>query len=79
MPRSTWKPPYICGSIVKNYNYKFRIKTWNRSTCIIPEFIGKVFEIYNGKRFIRLKVMEEMIGHKLGEFSLTRKQCFHGN
>ncbi len=37
----------------------------------IPEFIGKV---YNGKRFIRLKVMEEMIGHKLGEFSLTRKQ-----
>ncbi len=49
------------------------------STCIIPEFIGKVFEVYNGKRFIRLKVMEEMIGHKLGEFSLTRKQCFHGN
>ncbi len=59
--------------------WKIIIKTWNRSTCIIPEFIGKVFEVYNGKRFIGYKVMEEMIGHKLGEFSLTRNQCFHGN
>ena len=60
----------------KNTNKK-PIKTWSRKSTIIPEFVGISFLIYNGKKFIPIKVSEEMVGHKLGEFSPTRQ--FHGH
>ena len=53
------------------------IKTWARKSTIIPEFVGISFLIYNGKKFIPIKISDEMVGHKLGEFSPTRQ--FHGH
>jgi small subunit ribosomal protein S19 len=53
------------------------IKTWSRSCTIVPEFIGHTFLVYNGKKFVPVRATEEMIGHKLGEFSKTR--TFHGH
>lgn len=57
---------------------KHPIKTWSRDSTIIPEMVGMVFEIHNGKQFIRVKVVEDMVGHRLGEFALTRKFIRHG-
>ena len=51
---------------------KMPIKTWSRKSTIIPEFIGVSFLIYNGKKFIPVTISEDMVGHKLGEFSPTR-------
>ena len=48
------------------------LKTWSRDCMIVPDFIGHTFEIYNGQKFIKLFVTEDMVGHKLGEFSPTR-------
>ena len=53
------------------------IKTWSRKSTIIPEFIGVSFLIYNGKKFIPIKISEDMVGHKLGEFSPTRHFTSH--
>ena len=53
------------------------IKTWSRNSTIIPEFVGHSFLIHNGKSFIPITVSEEMVGHKLGEFSPTRKFSGH--
>ena len=78
MTKSAWKIPYIDNSIKKKINkFFFLIKTRSRSSMISPEFVGKTFQVYNGIKFIDVKVNESMIGHKLGEFSLTRKQCVH--
>ena len=54
------------------------IKTWSRRSTIFPEFIGHTFAVHNGKDFIPVYVTEDMVGHKLGEFSLTRKCGGHG-
>lgn len=54
------------------------IKTWSRSSEIAPEMVGHVFGVHNGKLFIEVRVSEEMVGHRLGEFSLTRKFTRHG-
>ena len=53
------------------------IKTWSRKSTIIPEFVGHSFLIHNGKKFIPIKISEEMVGHKLGEFSPTRTFSGH--
>ena len=53
------------------------IKTWSRKSTIIPEFIGVSFLIYNGKKFIPVTISEDMVGHKLGEFSPTRTYYGH--
>jgi small subunit ribosomal protein S19 len=53
------------------------IKTWSRSTTITPEMVGLTFEVHNGKFFHKVFVTESMVGHKLGEFSLTRKYTGH--
>jgi small subunit ribosomal protein S19 len=83
MSRSVWKGPFVDPSLLKKVE-KMRtqstpmpIKTWSRKSTIIPEFIGLSFLIYNGKKFIPIKISEEMVGHKLGEFSPTRQ--FHGH
>ena len=78
MARSVWKGPFVEESLIKkvekqkNESEKRPIKTWSRKSTIIPEFIGVSFLIYNGKKFIPVTISEDMVGHKLGEFSPTR-------
>ena len=74
MPRSIWKGPYVDYSLVKKTEKESNkpIKTWSRNSTIIPQFIGFVFQIHTGRRFITVKVTEDMVGHKLGEFATTR-------
>lgn len=83
MSRSLKKGPYIDPRVqkkldkaIKNNSKKF-IKTWARASQISPEMVGWTFEVHNGKDFIPVFVTESMIGHRLGEFSLTRK--FNGH
>ena len=83
MARSVWKGPFVDPSLLKKVE-KLKsqakptpIKTWSRKSTIIPEFIGVSFLIYNGKKFIPIKISEEMVGHKLGEFSPTRQFSGH--
>ena len=83
MSRSVWKGPFVDPSLLKkveklkSQSNPTPIKTWSRKSTIIPEFIGISFLIYNGKKFIPIKISEEMIGHKLGEFSPTRQFVGH--
>lgn len=78
------KTPYVDEKVYKKVqkiiqtNDKKVIKTWARSCTIIPEFIGFTFLVHNGKKFIPVYVTEQMIGHKLGEFSPTRIFRGHG-
>ena len=78
MSRSVWKGPFVEESLIKKVEkqkkdpQKIPIKTWSRKSTIIPEFIGVSFLIYNGKKFIPVTISEDMVGHKLGEFSPTR-------
>ena len=83
MSRSVWKGPFVDPSLIKKVE-KLKaqtnptpIKTWSRRSTIIPEFVGISFLIYNGKKFIPIKISEEMVGHKLGEFSPTRQFSGH--
>lgn len=88
MGRSIKKGPYIHPKLLKKVNKilklpidqrdKYPIKTWSRDSVILPEMVGMVFEVHNGKQFIKVKVVEDMVGHKLGEFSPTRKFIKHG-
>ncbi len=83
MSRSLKKGPYVDEKILKKIQDKRPgdksvIKTWSRSCTITPEMIGFTFGVHNGKDFVSVFVTEEMIGHKLGEFSPTRKFIRHG-
>ena len=84
MSRSVWKGPFVDPSLIKkvekqkSHSSPKPIKTWSRRSTIIPEFIGISFLIHNGKKFIPIKISEEMVGHKLGEFSPTRTYRGHG-
>ena len=83
MARSLKKGPYVEKSLmtkVQNLNKENKktvIKTWSRKSTIFPEFVGHTFAVHNGKEFIPVYVTEEMVGHKLGEFSQTRKFTGH--
>ena len=83
MSRSIWKGPFVDPSLIKKVEKlkgltnKTPIKTWSRKSTIIPEFVGHSFLIHNGKKFIPIKISEEMVGHKLGEFSPTRQFAGH--
>lgn len=85
MSRSVKKGPYIdSGLIAKiekldSIRKKEPIKTWARRSTISPEFVGHTFLVHNGKLHISVYVTEEMVGHKLGEFALTRIFKGHGN
>jgi len=73
--RSLWKGPFICNKIIsdlKKNNFLNTVKTTSRSTTVLPFLIGKTVKVHNGKFYISIKVTEEMIGHKLGEFVPTR-------
>ncbi len=84
MSRSSKKGPYIDEKLLKKIMDakksagKVAIKTWSRSCAISPEMVGSTIAVHNGKEHIPVFVVEDMIGHKLGEFSLTRKFRRHG-
>ncbi|MCX6702857.1 MAG: 30S ribosomal protein S19 [Candidatus Wolfebacteria bacterium] len=83
MSRSSKKGPFIDPKLLLKIakfgpNDKEPIKTWSRDSEISPEMVGYTFAVHNGKIFISVKVREEMIGHRLGEFSPTRKFIKHG-
>jgi small subunit ribosomal protein S19 len=83
MSRSAKKGPYVDPKLLKKIAGKkpdemAPIKTWSRSSEISPEMVGFAFEIHNGKDFIPVRINEEMVGHRLGEFALTRKFLRHG-
>ena len=84
MARSLKKGPYVFYRLldkVKKLNESGKkevIKTWSRRSTIYPDFIGHTFAVHNGKEFIPVYVTEDMVGHKLGEFSMTRKFGGHG-
>ena len=83
MPRSLKKGPFVDGHLQlkvekANENSDRRvIKTWSRRSMILPEMVGLTFAVHNGKKFIPVFVTENMVGHKLGEFSPTRTYFGH--
>lgn len=87
MARSLKKGPFVDTHLLKkvaaiagdsNKASKV-IKTWSRRSTVVPEFIGITFAVHNGKKFIPVYVTDNMIGHKLGEFSITRTFTGHGS
>ncbi|NCO04113.1 MAG: 30S ribosomal protein S19 [Alphaproteobacteria bacterium] len=84
MSRSVWKGPFIDRHLLKKVE-KFRsgeikgvVKTWSRRSTILPQMVGITFGVHNGNKFIPVLVTDNMIGHKLGEFSPTRTYNGHG-
>lgn len=84
MSRSTKKGPFVNEKLrhkIEKLNAageKKPVKTWARDCTIIPEFVGHTFAVHNGRKFLPIYVTEQMVGHKLGEFSFTRAFRAHG-
>ena len=84
MPRSITKGPFVDDHLLKKEEQMNQtkdrklIKTWSRRSTVIPDMIGHTFAVHNGKKFIPVFVTENMVGHKLGEFSTTRFFKGHG-
>lgn len=86
MSRSLKKGPFVDEHLIKKVldvmddekRVSKVIKTWSRRSTIVPEFIGLTFAVHNGKKFIPVYVTDNMVGHKLGEFALTRTYYGHG-
>lgn len=84
MSRSIKKGPYVDGKLLKKMQKlnetgeKKIIKTWARASVITPDFVGHTLAIHNGKKFLPIFISEQMVGHKLGEFSPTRIFKGHG-
>ena len=84
MGRSVKKGPFIDAHLQKKVDAEIKkgtknpIKTWSRRSTIPPEFIGHTFMVHNGKTHLKVYVTEDMVGHKLGEFSPTRTYYGHG-
>ena len=78
MPRSLKKGPFVYSKLLKKLEKakeskkKVVIKTWSRASMIIPDMVGETIAVHNGKTFVPVFVTENMVGHKLGEFALTR-------
>ena len=83
MPRSIKKGPFVDDHLMAKVDklntagQKKMIQTWSRRSTVLPSFVGHTFAVHNGKKFIPVFVTENMVGHKLGEFSPTR--TFHGH
>ncbi len=83
MPRSVKKGPFVDDHLMRKVlnanetNSRKIIKTWSRRSMILPEFVGLTFAVHNGKKFVPVFVTEDMVGHKLGEFSPTRTFFSH--
>ena len=84
MSRSLKKGPFVDEKLLKKVQRQKAdalhepVKTWSRSSTIVPDFVGHTFNVHNGKTFIRVFVTEEMVGHRLGEFAPTRIFRSHG-
>ncbi len=83
MARSVWKGPFVDGYLLKKAE-KTRgsgrnevIRTWSRRSTLLPQFVGLTFGVHNGRKFVPVLVTENMVGHKLGEFSPTRTYYGH--
>ena len=85
MPRSLKKGPFVDDHLMKKVEAmnsagdKKVIKTWSRRSTIVPEMVGHTLAVYNGKKFVPVYVTENMVGHKLGEFSPTRQFKGHSS
>ena len=85
MARSLKKGPYVFDRLLKRVQKlnetgkKEVIKTWSRRSTIFPDFVGLTFAVHDGRKFVPVYVTEDMVGHKLGEFVLTRKFGGHGS
>ena len=84
MARSVWKGPFVDGYLLKKAE-KVReggrsevIKIWSRRSTILPQFVGLTFGVYNGSKHVPVSVNEDIVGHKIGEFSPTRTYYGHG-
>ena len=83
MPRSLKKGPFVDEHLLKKVDHAIEtgsrkiIKTWSRRSTILPEFVSMTFAVHNGRKFLPVFVTEDMVGHKLGEFSPTR--IFYGH
>lgn len=83
MARSVWKGPFVDGFLLKkadkarNSGRNEVIKTWSRRSTILPQFVGLTFGVHNGNKHVPVSISEDMVGHKLGEFSPTR--TYHGH
>jgi small subunit ribosomal protein S19 len=81
--RSVWKGPFVDGYLLRKAETaratgrKEVIRTWSRRSTVLPQFVGLTFGVYNGRKFIPVLVTENMVGHKLGEFSPTRTYFGH--
>jgi len=83
MPRSIKKGPFVDQHLLDKVEKmskgtKSAVKTWSRRSMIVPDFVGHTFNVHNGKTFVQVFVTENMVGHKLGEFSPTRAFKEHG-
>lgn len=84
MARSVWKGPFVERSLLKKTEQARKagknmiIKTWSRRSTILPNMVGLTFGVHNGQKFVPVVVSDQMIGHKLGEFSPTRTYHGHG-
>ncbi|MGB5941398.1 MAG: 30S ribosomal protein S19 [Leeuwenhoekiella sp.] len=84
MARSLKKGPYVHYKLERKVeanvasNKKIVIKTWSRASMITPDFVGQTIAVHNGRQFVPVYVTENMVGHKLGEFSPTRSYRGHG-
>jgi small subunit ribosomal protein S19 len=83
MSRSLKKGPYVDAKLMKKVaklkpNDKTVVNTWARASTITPEMVGFTFGVHNGKQHVSVRIVENMVGHKLGEFSPTRKFLRHG-
>ncbi|HLE49296.1 MAG TPA: 30S ribosomal protein S19 [Patescibacteria group bacterium] len=83
MSRSSKKGPYVDANLIKKVESGMGdkskpVKTWARASMIPPQFVGKYFKVHNGKNFLDVFVTEDMVGHRLGEFSPTRTFRGHG-
>jgi small subunit ribosomal protein S19 len=85
MARSTSKGPFIDAHLLKKVEEQSKttdkkvIKTWSRRSTIFPEMVGNTIAVYNGKKFVPVYITENMVGHKLGEFSPTRTFKSHSS
>lgn len=83
MARSVWKGPFVDSYLLRKAEVARAagrndvIRTWSRRSTILPQFVGLTFGVYNGRKFIPVLVSENMVGHKLGEFSPTRTFLGH--
>ena len=84
MARSVKKGPYVDPKLLKRVETMNRnrdqkvLKTWSRRSTVLPEFVGHTMAVHNGKKFVPVYITENMVGHKLGEFSPTRTFKGHG-